>query len=458
MMGRSQQPPRQRVAVVGAGISGLSAAWLLSTVHDVSLYEADHRLGGHSNTVELDTSDGPCAVDTGFIVYNPPSYPNLVGLFDTLGVETSPSSMSFAVSLDDGACEYSGSGLGGLFGQPANVFRPSHWRMTRDILRFFHQAGALARGEGNPTQSLGEWLIRQGFTRPFIDRHVIPMGAAIWSAPGRQILDFPALSFARFFANHGLLRITGRPQWRTVTGGSRRYVERLVSAFAGRSLKGCRVTAVRRAADHAIVVTHDGSTETYDHVVLACHADNALRLLDDADDFERRLLAKFEFTRNEAVLHTDPTFMPRRRRLWSSWNFAGSTKDPADAPCVTYWMNSLQPLTTRQNVFVTLNPRCAPAAGTEAARIIYEHPLFDAGAVIAQELLPQIQGRRRTWFAGAWAGYGFHEDGAQSGLWVAEQLGCSRPWAAGEFTRIFGGRSTRATSPVTTPLSLAPTS
>lgn len=418
---------QQSIAVIGSGISGLSAAWLLSRTQNVTLFERAERLGGHSNTLLAQTANGAIPVDTGFIVYNQGNYPNLTALFSHLGVETARSSMSFAVSVGAGAMEYSGEYLWGLFGQYRNIIRPRHWQLVGDILRFFREAESQL---ANCTDdlSIGDFLKRFGYSQAFIDDHILPISAAIWSTPSRGMLDFPARTFISFFANHSLLQVLGRPVWRTVKGGSREYVSRIVADQTSRIVTGADIRAIRRHAQGAEIYFGDGSHQHFDQVVLACHADQALALLGDATEAERRVLSAFRFTPNKAVLHTDKSFMPQRRHLWSAWNYLRD-KRGEDALSLTYWMNKLQPLPTTTNLFVTLNPHRDFAPGSVQAEIDYEHPLFDAGAVAAQRDLWQIQGNNRTWFAGAWMGYGFHEDGLQAGLEVAERIGpLSRPW------------------------------
>lgn len=434
-----------RIAVVGAGISGLSAAWLLGKRHDVVVYEAEGRLGGHSNTIDVMAPEGRCPIDTGFIVYNLATYPNLIAFFDALGVETAASEMSFAVSLDGGAYEYSGAGLGGLFGQPQNICRPSHWRMVAEILRFFREArdtrpnAKSAALSANAT--LGEWLEARGYSQGFIHGHIAPMAAAIWSAPVDEMLGFPFAAFSRFFANHGLLQSFGRPAWRTVRGGSRAYVERIERNFTGRVSLSDRVVEVKGSASGAIVRTMSGTEERFDAVLLACHANDALEIISNAGPDMRKLLSAFRYQRNEAVLHTDSTFMPKRPRLWSSWNYLGRRDDikneGAEFMSVTYWMNRLQPLPTKTNYFVTLNPFRAIPDEAIVGRFVYHHPVYDAAALSAQNDLWTLQGKNRLWFAGSYFGYGFHEDGLQSGLAAAEDLSrrlsgsrdaLQRPW------------------------------
>lgn len=420
-----------RVAVVGSGISGLSCAWLLARRHAVTLFEAESRLGGHSNTVEVAGPEGPWPVDTGFIVYNEPAYPNLTALFAHLGVATRASDMSFAVSLDGGALEYAGTDLRGLFVQPANLVRPRFWSMLRELQRFYREAPRNAHAAGDMT--LDAYLDAHGYGRAFRDDHLYPMAAAIWSAPAAQVGSHPVSAFVRFCENHGLLQIHDRPVWRTVEGGSREYVRRL-SATLGTGLRlDAAVVGLQRDADGVRLRTRDGwHPERFDHVVLATHADRSLAMLDAPSPEERKLLGAFAYSRNLAVLHSDPALMPQRRAAWCSWNYLADRRSAA-APTVTYWMNRLQPHLPQgrdaRPLFVTLNPVTPPRAEHMIRSESYEHPLFDAAAIAAQRALWSLQGQRRTWFCGAYFGAGFHEDGLQSGLAVAEALGgVRRPW------------------------------
>ena len=419
-----------RIAVVGSGISGLSAAWLLSQSHDVTVFEKNDRPGGHSNTLMAPCPEGEIPVDTGFIVYNEANYPNLTALFGHLGVATKPSNMSFSASLPDGRnnrFEYSGAGLGGLFGDRRNLVRPRMWRMIRDIIRLYRGAPKLIGEEGLDRKPLGDFLLEKGFSRALRDDHLLPMCAAIWSLPLERVEEFPALAFLRFFDNHGLMRLNGRPVWRTVDGGSREYVKALCAPLGGRVHTGRGVARILRDAGGVTVTDHHGRSERFDRVVIASHSDEALGMLADADETEKRLLGAMPYQRNIAWLHSDPSFMPRQKRVWASWNYMGGG---GDAPvCVTYWMNRLQSLPTETQLFVTLNPTCDPSSDHAIARIEYDHPVYDTGAIAAQQALWSLQGHRHTWFCGAYFGSGFHEDGLQAGLAVAEELGgVSRPW------------------------------
>jgi uncharacterized protein len=419
---------RLKIAVVGTGISGLSAAWLLGQRHDVTVYERADRIGGHSNTVLASIDGQTIGVDTGFIVFNRKTYPNLTALFELLRVPTQPSEMSFAVSMDGGALEYSGTGVAGLFGQPGNLFQPRFWSMLTDLVRFYRQAPRDALCDGQEI-SLGEYLERGRYGIAFRDDHLLPMASAIWSAAPDAILSYPAAAFIRFYDNHGLLRFRDRPAWETVAGGSRNYVDRLTASFADRIKVDCGVREVCRLPGHVIVTDLKGRPERFDHVVMAGHADEALNALADPSRKERNLLSSFRYSRNLAVLHSDDSFMPKRRSVWSSWNYIGGRNCANESVRVTYWMNRLQNIEIEKPLFVTLNPPQPPRAGTLLHSEVYDHPIFDAKAMSAQRRLWQLQGERNTWYCGAYFGAGFHEDGLQAGLAVAEQLGgLRRPW------------------------------
>ena len=417
-----------RIAVIGAGISGLSAAWLLGHGHEVVLFEAAPRLGGHANTVDVPGEGGTSAVDTGFVVYNEATYPNFVAMLDHLGVASQPTEMSFAVSLDGGALEYSGASLAGLFAQRGNLVSPRFWQMLRDITRFYRNATRDAQMGGAAGLSLGDYLAVGGYGEAFREDHLLPMAAAIWSAPCAEILSYPAAAFLRFHRNHGLLQLTDRPVWRTVTGGSRVYVERLQSQFSGQVRLGATVRQVRRGPID-VALAGQGWSERFDHVVFACHPDQALAMLVDTSPVEASALGAFRYSRNRAVLHSDEALMPRRRSAWASWNHIGERARPDAACAVTYWMNRLHGVPEKRALFVTLNPPETLRAETILHEEVYEHPLFDAAALAAQNRLWALQGMRRSWFCGAYFGSGFHEDGLQAGLAVAEDLGgLRRPW------------------------------
>ena len=427
-----------KIAVVGSGISGLSCAWLLSQRHYVTLLEADHRIGGHSNTVDCTVDDGVVAVDTGFIVYNDVTYPNLTAMFDYLEVPTAKSSMGFAVSLHGGDYEYSGEGVLQLLGHARNVANLSHWRMIAGLTRFFRTAGQMAEQVAEDV-SLAEFLRSQNYSTDFVNLHLLPVAAAIWSSEPEQMLDYPARAFLRFFENHGLLNFINRPQWRTVKGGSREYVKRLLDDGRMRVIQGCMVYAVDRVGHGVVVQGSRGFSEKFDQVVIASHADAALAMLANPNQAEIELLSTFKYSRNVATLHRDENFMPKRKRLWSSWNYVSDGDVKSNQASVTYWMNALQPLQTKINLFVSINARKAPAAEKIEQEINYMHPIFTTATRKAQKEIWALQGQNKTWFCGAHFGAGFHEDGLQAGLAVAEQLGGAlRPWdVAKQSDRIF---------------------
>jgi predicted NAD/FAD-binding protein len=430
---------RQNIAVIGSGIAGMSAAWLLNQKHDVTVYEKNDRLGGHSNTVVVNTSLGATPVDTGFIVFNDATYPNLIALFKHLGVETTISDMSFGVSLRGGETEYSSVDTSAFLCGGRNLVSPRFWSMTWDLLRFYRNAPLELLATRDTMISLGEYLNHRGYGDAFQRDHLLPQAAAIWSASMGDIHHYPACAFVRFFENHGLLKLNGRPKWRTVEGGSRAYVEKLTAPYAERARLNAGAVSVRRDVGGVWVRDARGNVERFDDVVVATHGDEALAILEDASAEERELLGAFRYAKNRAVLHTDAACMPRRAPLWASWNYVG---DNPDGGCVvTYWMNKLQNIASKEQIFLTLNPRTAPRPETVLYETDYDHPLFDAAAIRAQERLWSLQGVRNTWFCGAHFGSGFHEDGLQSGLAVAEQLGgVRRPWTVeNESSRIYIG-------------------
>jgi predicted NAD/FAD-binding protein len=409
----------------------MAAAWLLSKRHEVTVFERDRRIGGHSNTV---LAEG-VPVDTGFIVFNEATYPNLTALFAHIGVATHASEMSFAVSLYGGRLEYSGTGLAGLAAQPTNLFRPRFWSMLVDLLRFYRGAKADAAAlEAEPDLTLAEYLERHGYGPAFIDDHLLPMASAIWSGPPELLRTISAAAFIRFQKNHGLLELWDRPVWRSVVGGSRAYVKKLTADYADRIHVGAGALRIVRTGDGVLVHAADSTVSRFDAVVLATHADQALALLDAPTTEERRLLGAIRYTPNRAVLHTDEALMPHRKVAWASWNYLGA----GEGVTVTYWMNRLQQLPTKTQLFVTLNPDRPIRDGAVLHVEDYEHPVFDAAALRAQQSLWSLQGVNRVWYCGAWFGAGFHEDGLQSALAVAEELGgVRRPWSvADESSRI----------------------
>jgi uncharacterized protein len=417
-----------KIAVIGSGISGLSCAWALSQRHDVTLIEAENRLGGHSNTIEVpQRAGGTIAVDTGFIVHNPKTYPNFVALLDYLDVAYEETEMSFSVSTGGGAFEYSGHSFRNLLGRMQQWVNPWHWRLVYDLVRFYRSAES---GGTNDIQTLGEFLALEGYSQAFIHRHILPIAAAIWSSSPEHMARYPFRAFVRFFANHNLFALGNRPKWRTVAGGSRNYVEKLVADAKFKVRLGLKVKTVERYQDHIIVKGPHDYQERFDHVVLATHADQALKLLDKASLEELDLLQHFKTSSNRAILHRDKNLMPKGRRFWSSWNYMGANDG---AVCVTYWMNELQNLRSPEDHFVSLNPFEEPAADKLDGTFIYRHPIFTTQTLSAQQYLWNLQGKQNTWFCGAWFGAGFHEDGLQAGLAVAEQLGgVRRPWVVAD--------------------------
>lgn len=420
------EPARRRIAVIGSGIAGSSAAWALSETADVVLYEADRRPGGHTATVQVDhPAGGRVAVDTGFIVYNELNYPDLKALFAHIGVATHASNMGFSLSLDGGRFEWSGQTYASLFAQRRNAFSPSFLWMLREILRF-NRICTIDRDCGFVGHStIGEYLVRRGFSNRFRDDYLIPMAAAIWSTPRIEMLDFPAATFITFFENHRLIH-EDRPEWRTVTGGSRRYLDKLLAPLGEGLRLGRKVDAVQRD-ETGVTVWSDGTPDRFDAIVIGAHSDQALRMLADASPLEQRLLGAVAYRPNRVILHCDPALMPKRRAAWAAWNYLRRDAGESEV-CVTYWMNRLQGIPEHLPLFVSLNPTVEPRDETVFGEWSFDHPQFDAAALSAQFRLDEIQGVRRTWFAGAWTGHGFHEDGLRSGLDAAIALGATIPW------------------------------
>jgi predicted NAD/FAD-binding protein len=410
-----------KLAVVGTGISGMVAARRLAADHDVTVFEAAPYLGGHTNTVDVEEDGRGLAVDTGFIVFNEKTYPAFCALLSELGVAWKPSDMSFSVRNEKSGLEYNGTSLDGLLAQRTNALRPSFWRMIRDILRFYREAPAVLEDEDDRT-TLGEFLERGRYSRAFVEDHLVPMGSAVWSAKPESMRTFPLRFLVRFFHNHGFLQVDDRPQWLVIRGGSRSYVEPLMRPLEGRIHLSTPVVRVRRTSRGVTLRTKAGDEAHFDRVVLATHSDQSLAMLgEDATPLERELLEAFGYQRNEAVLHTDSSLMPRKRRAWASWNYHVSDP-PSELSTVTYWMNLLQGLDARRDYFVTLNRTAAVDPAKRLRTITYHHPIFTTAAVAAQRRHGEIDGAHGVHFCGAYWRWGFHEDGVQSALAVVDNV------------------------------------
>lgn len=414
-----------KIAVIGSGISGLSCAYELSRAqHEVSLFEADSYFGGHTHTVDVTLEEKTYGVDTGFLVFNHKTYPNLVRLFQDLQIETVATDMSFSVKMPVGGktLEWAGANLDTVFTQRRNLLNPRFLRMLRDILRFNKQTTAMAKADATNEFHipLGQFLQQHRYSDEFIHWYLLPMAACIWSCPTATMMEFPLSSFVNFCHNHGLLQVNDRPQWRTVKGGARHYVNKILPHIAHTYLHA-PVSSVKSSASGRVSVTSARGTEEFDHVVIATHSDQSLRMLKDSTTAEQQVLSAVKYQPNRAVLHTDARFLPENRKAWSAWNYQSANgKEPQ--VCVHYLINQLQPLPFTTPVIVSLNPIEEPAPEKVIASFDYAHPVFDAAAVKAQAMLNQIQGQRQIWFAGAWAGYGFHEDGLKSGLRAAKNI------------------------------------
>jgi uncharacterized protein len=412
-----------RIAIVGSGIAGLGSAWLLRRQgHDVSLFEANPTLGGHTATVDVTLDGFTFPVDTGFLVFNERTYPRLIALFDALGVGSVESEMSFSCRVDSAGVEWAGTSLGSLFAQPRNALRPAFWRMLAEIRRFNHTTTALLAQDRLRAVTLAEFLEAERYGAAFRDWYLLPMASAIWSAPKQDILAFPLPTFVRFCHNHGLLQLSDRPRWRTVAGGGRTYVAKIAASLPDVRVN-TRVERVSRVADGVLVDSSRHTGERFDAVVLACHSDQALGVLHDPSERERRLLSAVRYQSNRVVLHTDPSLLPAHRRAWAAWNYLACDDASGARPvAVSYLINKLQALPTTKPVIVTLNPPFAPAPAHEIAEFEYAHPLLDQAALDAQQGFAPIQGVCNTYFAGAWLGYGFHEDGLRSAHAVADLI------------------------------------
>ena len=419
--------PRKKIAIIGTGISGLGAASILHPHHDITLFEKNDYIGGHSRTVEVGTKDGLIPVDTGFIVFNKRNYPLLTRLFDHLEVPYVESDMSFGASIGNGWLEYGTQSLGNILAQKGNLLRPAFWGMIADILKF-NKSGAAYLSK-DPTFTLGDCLDELGM-RPWFRRYfLLAMGGAIWSTPLEEMIKFPACTFVRFFENHGLLTVSEQPQWYTVRGGSREYIRRLTDGFKDRIHLKRGAAGIMRGADGVTIQDVQGVKEIYDDVVFACHADQALAMIGDASADEQKILSAFRYQPNRAVLHSDISFMPKRRKAWASWVYLSEGKtDENTRVSLSYWMNNLQPLETNQPLIVTLNPGREPDPQLVHNDYVFDHPVFDTAAIRSQNKIDFIQGQNRLWFCGAYQRYGFHEDGLGSAVKMAKRMGAEPTW------------------------------
>ncbi len=412
---------RLNIAIIGSGISGLGSAYLLDTLHNITLYEKNNYLGGHSRTKDIVVDNAPVSVDTGFIVYNHKNYPNLTRLFTELNIDTTPSSMSFGVSINDGYLEYGTHNLKSMLADKRNIIRPKFWRMVRDIMKF--NKYALSYRDTNLT--MGECIAELGLSQWFTEYYILAMGGSIWSTPTSKMLDFPARTFITFFENHGLLTVDDQPQWYTVTGGSKHYVQRIADSLSGEILLHTPVERVERTGDE-VRITALGETRTYDKVIFACHSNEVLELLDAPSLPEQELIGAVAYQPNTVILHTDTSYMQHSKGTWSSWVYKYTEGESNDGEVsLTYWMNNLQPLPTKTPILVTLNPTKRPKKECIYDETMLYHPVFNEAAISAQERMQTLQGVNNTYFTGAWQRYGFHEDGLSSAVVVANMLGAS---------------------------------
>lgn len=414
-----------KIAIVGTGISGLTAAYLLQHEHDITVFESEDRLGGHTATMDVSVAGKQYAIDTGFIVYNDWTYPNFIRLMDSLGVSSKPTEMSFSVSCDGSGLEYGGNNLNTLFAQRRNLLKPSYWKMIRDILRFNKEAVIdLESGAIDEAMTLGDYLQAKGYGKTFINQYLIPMGSAIWSASTSSMLEFPLLFFVRFFKNHGLLSVNNRPQWRVIKGGSSAYLKPLTQGFADKIRLASAVIKVRRLEGCVELDLLNGSTEQFDQLILACHSDQALALLEDCSATENTILKAMPYQQNEVVLHTDDRLLPKKNLAWSSWNYWLRAEHQSRA-VLTYDMNILQGFDAPQTFCVTLNATDAIDPNKILGRYNYSHPVFSLASLAAAQRWQEINGVNKTWFCGAYWANGFHEDGVVSGIKVAKALGAN---------------------------------
>ena len=416
-----------KIAIIGSGISGLSSALLLSQKHNITLFEIDKRFGGHANTVDITHKQNLISVDTGFIVYNKLNYPNLIGFFDFLKIETINSDMSFAVSARDGQLEYSGS-MTGIFAQKRNLFNIKFYKMLKDIIVFFI-FGYKYAFQVKENESLGEYVKRCKFSEEFVNDHLIPMSSAIWSCPEREILNFPAKTLLTFFKNHQLINFIFRPKWRTVKGGSKQYVNKVIEKLKknkkNKLVLNSKIKSIF-SKNNKIEINFEKNTEIFDKVIMATHPDQTIRLIQNLDKQSTDILSKFKYQKNTVYLHSDKNLMPKNKKTWSSWNYISSKKEQKSS--VTYWMNLLQKINTSLNVFVSLNPYITPSKSLTYKKIIYEHPIFNSKTNEAQSKMIEIQGKNNIFYAGAWLKYGFHEDGIASAVNISKTLNVAVPW------------------------------
>lgn len=410
-----------RIAVIGSGVSGNVCAWVLNHRHNVTLFEANDYPGGHSNTVDISVFNRRFSVDTGFMVYNDRTYPNLIRVLDRLGIQGQPTDMSFSVRCDRSGLEYQGSSLRGLFAQRRNLIRPRFYHLLGEILRF-NRSARLDRQSLPESTTLYQYVRKHGFSESLVQQYLLPMTAAIWSARPVAVLQMPARFLFQFFHNHGLLQIRNRPQWYTLPGGARRYVEKLIEPLGSRLRLSTPVARVRRFDDFVEVKPRGKAPETFDAVIFACHADQVLAMLDDPSGRERRVLGQFEYQDNLAILHTDPNVMPRRHDAWASWNYRVTEDDEAPLS-VTYDLNRLQRLGAPGPIMVTLNDASEIAPDRVLREIRYQHPVFGPGTSAAQAAHDELNGTKRSYYCGAYWRYGFHEDGVHSALAVCRHFG-----------------------------------
>lgn len=423
----------KHIAVVGSGVAGMVSAWLLSQKYTVTLIDKNDYIGGHTNTIAVKSHSREIDIDTGFIVYNEPNYPNLVGMFEHLGVHTRPTTMSFSASIKQSGLEYAGSDIDTLFAQRRNIVSLRFWKLVYDITKFNRKAKALLNDERvSQKLTLGEFLTLNKIGLAMQNDYLLPMAAAIWSCPPTQMLAFPAKSFVQFFNNHGLLNIKDRPQWRTVVGGSCQYIKQLLAEYTGKIIVNNGVVSINRDSDTVILTLKNGDQIQCDEVVIATHADEALTLLDKPTDNEKQTLSAFRYQKNATYLHTDKTAMPMLPKVWSCWNYlASKSGEQTSEVSVTYWMNELQGLVTETDYFVSLNPISAIAPEHVIKAITYMHPVFDNEAMAAQKKLVTLQGIHKTWFVGSYFGYGFHEDALTSAVKLAQKFNVDIPWLKG---------------------------